>query len=297
MQETSDPQGIRSLMDQAGRLLDSAAEQLKTPRKENSSHRSRIISTPASAKKQESNEFPASHEVQGKKMGRRIMLNAEDDDDESYMMDGRYKRGSLVRRVIGVLVAISLYSALCAGTGCMLVAHGDVLDRAMPAAVHDVLHKQMGSVAGYYNQIIPDSYKDAVRPVPGYVYEEVCVKRINPVMESARQFVQIARGYLSLDTITESAKQGIHNGIVVYKKNAKDIQQYIHKQFGRMDPFWMSKKFEKNALVEVLGDDVPSFVVEGIIQPLIVLVSVIIGGCIALWVVMEVFVSGKKLKN
>lgn len=284
MRGDSDPQGVRSLIDQAGRLLDSAAEQLKTPKKENITKSSRIITTPGSAKKQESNEFPVSHSVKGKKMGKTIAF----DDDERYMERGT-KRG-----LVGVMVMVCVYTAVCAGTGCMVVAHGDMLDRAMPTGMHDVLHQRMADVVGYYNRVVPESYKQVVGPVPGYLYEEVCVKRVNPVMQGARHAVQVARRYASLETITESAKQGIQNGMVVYKKNAKDLQEYIHRRFGGMDPFWMRKKYENSALMEVIGDQVPSFVLQGIIEPLVVLISVIIGGFIALWVVMEVFVSSKK---
>jgi len=287
MQEASESQGVRSLIDQAGRLFDSAAEQLKTPRKENKTSSSRIVSTPASAKKQESSEFPVSHSVKAKKMGKRIDL----DDDESPRVA---PRGANTKGLVGGVMLICVYGAICAGTGCMLVAHGDMLDQAMPTGVHDVLHAKLSDVAGLYDRTVPEQYKKAVTPVPGFVYEEVCVKRVNPVMQWARHVVLTAHRHLSLDSLTENAKQGIHNGIVVYKKNARDIQEYIQKQFGRMDPFWMQKKHESSALIQAIGNEVPSFVLEGIIQPLIVLISVSIGVFIALWVVMEVFVSSKK---
>lgn len=293
MEGAPDPQGVRSLMDQAGRLLDSAAEQLKTPRKTNSTNGSRfgVISTPGSAKKRESVEFPASHEVKRGNVGRKLEMPDDHEDSES-CTDDTYTKSS--RGVIGMVVIACLYVSLCAGTGCMLVAHGEVLDRVISPGMHEILQERMGIVKHYYDDVIPDTYKEIVRPVPGYIYREVCVKKVHPLMQVVRQAVQTVLAHVSLDTITSNAKEGIQNGIVVYKKNARGIQEYIHRQLGRMDPFWMAKKHGSNALVEVLGDEVPPFVLQGIIEPLVALVSVMIGACIALWIVLEVFVSAKK---
>lgn len=304
-------QGIRSLMDQAGRLLDSAVDQLKTPRKINTTGKASTTSsttTPGSAqKKQESIEFPASHDVTTSEHSTRRILsygtkkNQHDDgdaseEDESYVTD-RYtqstRRLSKRRGLFGIVVMLCIYASLGAGTGCMLVAHGNVLDRAIPRDIQRIGH----TVVEFYDRVVPETYREIVRPLPGYVYRDVCVKHVNPAVHGIRQWIHQTRTFVSslsvdhtLKTLTTSAKQGMQSGMVVYRKNTKDIQEYIYRHIGRMDPFWMRKKHQGSALVAVLGDGVPTFVMRGVIEPIIVMISVILGGCIALWVVLEMFV-------